>query len=1036
MDRDQQRQNKRSTVSGFSCTAGAELTPLKSPTGRPGIDCEPEPLTPVPFPAVTPDPCPLPPPVPLNLPPGLIVASDQTTAYCPSTAGYSVTGTTAASVTAGEQQQLILFTALENITDNQLNYLFYLFETVPSSSTAIIAAALSGSTSTVVNLTHLNYEQSEELIITIQDAKFTVNTLAVEQARNLLVCQVENNLQSAVCPTSAYFGPTAAVPVGLPYVPSATSATGSVLVTFALLPSTGGQTAFTLLNIPSLTAAAAQANSIALAQAESSLRCVFANAATAAACCTSQAPSNNLGFTHCVPATGPSIPGSATAVGYFSVEADTIFSVVSATEANSVARELSRNALNCYFPSVGTTATCSGTATSVGLTGLGLTGPFAPLSTTTIYLEPGSVILYDLTSSVTAANQQAATLALASLNCFWSNTTQTASCPTSPGFTGINNIYYSLDASITESPNYSSTTQADTVISYLSQADANQQALQSASANISCIYCNDFVASTCTGGVNETVGATSNLICSTLAEVAQNTAISIGNILVSSSGGQLNCCFGNDDVNNTVFCSAGAFRNGDFIKRKNKGEINPSDAFSSEDSFFMPANVITVCYSTTGNTAGPSLFQYSNLYAGTSPQAAACLDTAPCSVTSGSATALPPLWASQTDLFSAISAGATFYSNTARAPYTFNPTYPYIVDRAFTFRNYRTATGGTGFTTGLTAYSCSNYTPYTFRGATLGNYPGSSATLALQDIFCSSSGPTASLITLYSSANNPFVSGNTSAWYSDACGLAAFNPVSSTATAAQYFAGIIEGGFAAYISFSTSGSNVATYQGLYNLSTCSTGPWPDTNTSPTAGGDTYVSYTEPSATGDFKQEANDIAQNIINSFVRCYYLNDYQQSAPCPLGLVTVQVGIVQAGEVVSMISKEVANDTAIDIAEGRRICLNEELIGRPCTETTISNASLAGAGGNILGKGLSLNFSKSLCSFTPTLELTGEFNKTSVKIATATLKKLTICTTGGNQDIYVPNFAGDEADIIDFYVSEDSGVFFVDGFDAATVTA
>jgi len=1022
MDRDQQRQNKRSTVSGFSCTAGAELTPLKSPTGRPGIDCEPAPLTPAAFPDVTPIPCPLPPPVPLNLPPGLTISNDLALAFCPSTAGYSVTGTTATSVTAGEQQQVVLFTALENITNNQLNYLSAI---MPSSSTAIIAAALSGSTSSVVDLTHLNYAQSEELIITIQDAKFTVNTLAVEQARNLLVCQVENNLQSAVCPTSAYFGPTAAVPVGLPYVPSATSATGSVLVTFALLPSTGGQTAFTLLNIPSLTAAAAQANSIALAQAESSLRCVFGNAATAAACCTSQAPSNNLGFTHCVPATGPSIPGSATAVGYFSVSANTIFSVVSVTEANSVARELSRNSLNCYFPSTGTTATCSGTSTSVGLTGLGLTGPFAPLSTTTIYLEPGSVILYDLTSSVTAANQQAATLALASLNCFWSNTTQTASCPTAPGFTGINNIYYSLDASPTESLSYSSTANANIVISYISQADANQQALELASSSLSCIYCNDFVASTCTGGVNETVGATSNLICSTLAEVAQNTAISVGNILVSSSGGQLNCCFGNDDLNNTVFCSTGAFRNGDFIKRKNKGEINPSDAFSSEDSFFMPANVITVCYSTTGNTAGPSLFQYSNLYAGTSPQAAVCLDTAPCSVTSGSATALPPLWASQTDLFSAISAGATFYSNTARAPYTFNPTYPYIVDRAFTFRNYRTATGGTGFTTGLTAYSCSNYTPYTFRGATLGNYPGSSATLALQDIFCSSSGPTASLITLYSSANNPFVSGNTSAWYSDACGLAAFNPVSSTATAAQYFAGIIEGGFAAYISFSTSGSNVATYQGLYNLSTCSTGPWPDTNTSPTAGGDTYVSYTEPAATGDFKQEANDIAQNIINSFVRCYYLNDYQQSAPCPPGLITVQVGIVQAGEVVSMISKEVANDTAIDIAEGRRICLNEELIGRPCTETTISDPEPL----PILGKDLNLTFEQELCSFTTTLSLGGSWDTQPLHIAnSASIKKLTICTADGNEDIYVPYWTSSDAsdgDFVNFYVADDSTIGF-----------
>lgn len=1016
MDRDQQRQNRRNTVSGFSCTAGSELNPLQNPTGRTGAACDPAPLTPVPFPAVTPVPCPLPLPVPLNLPDGLIVPSDATTAFCPSTAGYSVTGTTASALAAGAQNQTILFTALENITENQLNYLSVV---VPSSSAAIIAAALSGSTSSVISLTHLNYSQSEELISFIQDSKFTVNALAVEQARNLLICQVENNLQVASCTATAYFGPSAGVPTGMMYVPSATSSTGTVLVTFALSPTPGNQAAFTLLNIPSLTAAHEQANILALAQAESSLRCVFGNASTAAACCTSQAPGNNLGYTAaCVPAVGPTIPGSATAIGYFSVAENTIFSIVSKDEANSVAREFSRNSLNCYFPSEGVTATC---------VGLGLTAPFAPASTTSVYLEPGAVILYETYSSVTAATEQAFLIAQASLNCFWSNTGQTAFCPPSGTFTAINNQVYNLDASPTASANYSSAIQADTVISYISQSDANQQALQLASANISCIYCNDAVPPTCTGGVNETVGATANLICSTIAEVAQNTAISIGNILVSSSGGQLNCCYGNDDVFNTIFCSTGAFRNGDFIKRKNKDKINPSDAFSSEDAFFIPANVITVCYDTPSSTAAPSLFQYSNLYAGTSPQAAACLDTAPCSVTSGSATALPPLWAAQTDLFSAIAAGTTFYSNTAQAPYTFNPTYPYIVDRSFTFRNYRTATGGTGFTTGLTSYSCSNYTPYTFRGATLGNYPGSSATLALQDIFCSSSGPTAGLITLYSISNNPFVTGNTSAWYSDACGLTAFNPVSSTATAAQYFAGIIEGGAAAYISFSTSGSNVATYQGLYNLSTCSTGPWPDTNTSPTAGGDTYVSYTEPTATGNYKQEANDIAQNIVNSFVRCYYLNDRQVSGPCPLGLVTVQVGVVEAGEVVSMISKEVANDTAIDMAEGRRICLNEELIGRPCTETTIGDADVA-----ILGNNLNLTFDKSLCSFTTTLSLDGAFDTLKVcKAEGATIKKLTICTATGNEDIYVPTWAAaDEGGNVSFYVDNDSGAITFTEFD------
>ena len=807
MDRDQQRQNKRSTVSGFSCTAGAELTPLKSPTGRSGADCDPTPVAPVPFAPVTPPPCPPPLPVPLNLPPGLTVSNDTTTAYCPSTAGYSVTGTTAATVTAGTQQQIVLFTSLDNITENQLNYLY---EVVPTSSTAIIAAALSGATSTVINLTHLNYAQSEELIITIQDAKFTVNTLAVDQARNLLVCQVENNLQVARCPSGAYFGPTAAVPSSLPYVPSATSSTGSFLVTFALTPTAGGQTAFALLNIPSLTAAAAQANSLALAQAESTLRCVYGNAATAAACCTSQAPGNNLGFTYCVPATGPTIPGSATAVGYFSVPQNTIFSVVSATEANSVARELSRNSLNCYFPSVGITATCAGT----GPTGLGLTGTFAPASTTSTFLEPGSVILYDLDSSVTAANAQAIDIALASLNCFWSNAGVTAFCPASPGFTAINNQYYILAASPTASINYSSFVAADTVISYTSQAEANAQALELASANVSCIYCNNSIAPTCSGGVNETIGTEKDIICNVLAEVAQNTAISLGNILVSTSNGGANCCYGNEGVTNSATCSAGAYFSGD-----------PSDSFTSADVFYIPPNVITVCAEDPAPPTPTLLYPYSNLFATNVAQVGCCSDILLCGGITGSVTPLPTLWAASTNLFDVIATGATFYTDDdGVTPYAFPAGSSYVVSRAGT-RTYRGITGGTGYTIGLTSCNpCGGLNSYEFRGSTSINY--SSEFIAQRDIFCS--GPTAQTITLYTYSENPFTSSTAAAaaWYLDSCGASAFNPVITTGTTGYYYAGHIIGSTGYMLLFTQLASNTATVQPDFPIEACPNARYP------------------------------------------------------------------------------------------------------------------------------------------------------------------------------------------------------------------
>ena len=123
MDRNQQRQNRRSVETSFSCTAGAELSPDTLPIGRTGAACDPTPAAPAALPAVSLSACPPPPLIPLNLPDGLLVKSDAVTAFCPSTAGYSVTGTTAVSLSAGDQSQLVIFSGLTDITENQLNYL-------------------------------------------------------------------------------------------------------------------------------------------------------------------------------------------------------------------------------------------------------------------------------------------------------------------------------------------------------------------------------------------------------------------------------------------------------------------------------------------------------------------------------------------------------------------------------------------------------------------------------------------------------------------------------------------------------------------------------------------------------------------------------------------------------------------------------------------------------------------------------------------------------------------------------------------------
>lgn len=794
MDRDTQRQNRRAVTTSPSCTAGYSIESSQLPQGRPDIKCTTGATAPAAFPFVSPETCPPRLAPALVLPDGLIVGSDATQAFCPTYPGYGVTGATAVALSANDQQQTVIFSGLPGITENQLTYLS---QVVPSSATAIISAALASATADVVDLTHLNYEQSESLAIGIQSAKNLVNSLAVDKARNLLICQAFNDTQSATCPTAAYFGATAAVPPDMPYAPTAQVIQGTTLVTFALTPTSGNQDAFAALNIPSLTAAAAQANIIANAQANSLLSCVYANGATTASCCTAQSP-NNLGYVYCVPSLGPVIEGTERAVGFVTVDANTVFSAVSKLEAEAAARELALSSLNCYFPSDVVAATCAGTG-------------FAGDAISSITLPAGAVILVDITGSVTAANIQALALAEASLNCYWANDLVTVFCPTSGPFVAINGLTYDLDASPTLSLNFSSTVLANTVISYGSKEDANDIALEQASASLSCIYCNNEVFPSCPSAVNETVGASANLVCNILAPVAQNTAISLAAILTSSNGGS-NCCYGNDAVVNTVFCGDGAYR-------------APNTNFTSADDFSLPADVFTLCENATGPTAPTALFSYSNIFATDAISYGCCADLSPCGIT-GSATAMGTLYAAQTDLFNFVGTGATFYlDQEGTIAATFPGASTHIVQRSGTAaRLYRGVTGGPGFTLGLTACEdCGVMPAYIVRGAALSEFGGSTATL-LQDVFCV--GATADVLTLYTAYTNPFAGSATAVpWFTDACGATAFTPKNVGSTS-NYFIGYIVGATGYSSVFSTSGGNTSAYGGVYGVGSCPESKYP------------------------------------------------------------------------------------------------------------------------------------------------------------------------------------------------------------------
>ena len=353
MDRQTQRQNIRN-IEGSTCKADFALTPASLPAGRPVPGCETA-ASPQAFPFYSPTGCPLPLPDVVLSPSGLAISNDLQTAYCPTAVGYSSTGTIVFSVTAADQQTIVFFQTLEGITTQQLNYLY---DAVPASSTAIITAALAGNTAQVKNLTKLNDTQATELIVQTQAAKFLVNTLAVDKARNSLNCQGYNEYQYASCTASAYFGPSAAVPPELPYSPTAFSATGAFTVPFTLKSTTGDQAAFTLLNIPGLTAATQLANELALASATRQLACVYQNDEQWASCCNTYP--NNLGYDYCVPNDIlPVLPALSPRVGVTGVATGYIFSAVSKSEANSLAADIARSLLNCYFPNEDSATSCS-----------------------------------------------------------------------------------------------------------------------------------------------------------------------------------------------------------------------------------------------------------------------------------------------------------------------------------------------------------------------------------------------------------------------------------------------------------------------------------------------------------------------------------------------------------------------------------------------------------------------------------------------------------------------------------------------------
>jgi len=909
MERIQQRQKVRDYLGATGCTSSFVL-PLPTLGGpdRRVFSCGETGLTGKVLPFISPTGCPPTYPAITPNPDGLIVGNTATTAYCPTASGYGLTGTTSVYIGPFDQQIQIFFQTLTGVSNSQLTYLF---SSVPSTSGSIISAALASNTGAVKSITKLGDTQVNELIPLIQDAQINADALAVDKARNSLACAAYNFVQYAYCPTGAFTGSSASVPSDLPYNPSSVSATGSFVVSFSVLSSTGSQSEFSTLNIPGLTAAALSANTLAQAAAEQSLACLYTNDTQWVTCCNTAAggSASNLGYNSCVPNDVlPVLPDLAPRVGSTGLLLDSIFSSISKTEANELALSISYSSLNCYFPNEDTTAVCptAGVASSypINFTAQAswgaTTGDYLlldnsdglinvnelPLNTRLI-ISAGSAptgatagnIYY--VSSSTAINpsvvgvklsynvithQQYETDSIPVLSLTGSGAGSSASLMQS-NFSG--KYAYILRGEIIESDITSSTGTATT------------SALSIANSYLDCYWVNAATSATCPAvsftGINN-IGYT--LQASSTASVAYNVTVDAGTIISYSSqtDADLQAI---EMANNSLACS--------YCNARVDPTCVPYSPSGGWTDSYLPipnSEFVANCWSINATPGIPSstICDYS---------AEAAQNTA-------------------------ISVSNIAMPNSAvdedRCCYESMPVYNTIL----------CSTGAVRGVTGLDSKD---------------NFFLPSGTI----IICATgpSGPTAQ--------------------YPGSTG---------------YFCGVP--------------------------------------------GDSGAYFSEKQI------EANDIAQNLVNSFVVCYYRNDEQTYSSCAFGLTFLQSGIVPAGSIVSTISKSDADGIAYTLAQALTVCIDPDVISDSVCGRSIADTRSV----TIAGQEVSLTLGGDVCNPTITGAVTTE-NSKLIRGTAGAIKKLTICTGSSTEEWLLPDFSdGDinEGDTIRFLTGYSSD--FPDGYD------
>jgi hypothetical protein len=446
--------------------------------------------------------------------PVLSIGNTQQTATCAGAGGAPIGSDVV--VAANTFLYEMLLQDIPNLTDSQGQFL----ATLTSDQLTSLISADAGAIEALCLLTP---SQAAYLVGAIATAQTALNTQASTAATAQLNCVWHNTSQTANC---------------------AAGAVSTGVVAGAINPVTVAANTF------SSTVSQDDANALALAAATAGLVCLWANTSVTRTC-------QDNGFSEAVPNdSSPVATGVPKRVGSVTIAAGTVISHVSQADANAQASAAADAALVCLYFNASITRHCSDSD------GRNVTGTSSPGSgnaadgtTGDPVVVPAATVVSEV--STDDANASAKVLGDSVLDCYWVNASQTATCPdqtaTANGTPGT--VFHASSAS----PVLSATTSSGVTKSYVSQADADQQALLLAQAQLDCLYYNIAVPAVCPpsshGGISAmqtTTGVASGTYCASQAADAQTIAESVASIPIAvQANPSAACSYGNDAVTQT-----------------------------------------------------------------------------------------------------------------------------------------------------------------------------------------------------------------------------------------------------------------------------------------------------------------------------------------------------------------------------------------------------------------------------------------------------------------------------------------------------